>query len=133
MTRRCTNPYFLSKLAAEVEVFRSGREAVVFRPSYVVGPGDGLVTRLLEEMASGEVVMAKLRLQLVPAHVFEVRIDARGAQRLHLGEGRRGGARPAVSAERLTSLRKAPLGKDFQIGNSYIAVNNGCQVKTFNL
>ena len=58
MTRRCTNPYFLSKLAAEVEVFRSGREAVVFRPSYVVGPGDGLVTKLLEEMASGEVVMA---------------------------------------------------------------------------
>lgn len=56
MTRRCTNPYFLSKLAAEVELFRSGREAVVFRPSYIVGPGDGLVTKLLEEMASGEVV-----------------------------------------------------------------------------
>jgi len=55
MTRRCTNPYFLSKLAAEVELFRSGREAVVFRPSYIVGPGDGLVTSLLEEMASGEV------------------------------------------------------------------------------
>lgn len=56
MTRRCTNPYFLSKLAAEVELFRSGREAVVFRPSYIVGPGDGLVTRILAEMASGEVV-----------------------------------------------------------------------------
>jgi len=56
MTRRGTNPYFLSKLAAEVELFRSGREAVVFRPSYIVGPGDGLVTRILAEMASGEVV-----------------------------------------------------------------------------
>jgi nucleoside-diphosphate-sugar epimerase len=56
MTRRCTNPYFLSKLAAEVELFRSGREAVVFRPSYIVGPGDGLVTKLLEEMAAGVVV-----------------------------------------------------------------------------
>jgi len=56
MTRRCTNPYFLSKLAAEVELFRSGREAVVFRPSYIVGPGDGLVTKLLKQMASGEVV-----------------------------------------------------------------------------
>jgi len=56
MTRRCTNPYFLSKLAAEVELFRSGREAVVFRPSYIVGPGDGLVTKLLEEMAAGELV-----------------------------------------------------------------------------
>jgi nucleoside-diphosphate-sugar epimerase len=56
MTRRCTNPYFLSKLAAEVELFRSGRAAVVFRPSYIVGPGDGLVTKLLKEMAVGEVV-----------------------------------------------------------------------------
>jgi NADH dehydrogenase len=56
MSRRCTNPYFLSKLAAEVELFRSGGEAVVFRPSYIVGPGDGLVTRILAEMASGEIV-----------------------------------------------------------------------------
>jgi NADH dehydrogenase len=56
MSRRCTNPYFLSKLAAEVELFRSGLEPVVFRPSYIVGPGDGLVTRLLKEMAAGEVV-----------------------------------------------------------------------------
>jgi nucleoside-diphosphate-sugar epimerase len=55
MTRRCTNPYFLSKLAAELELFRSGRAAVVFRPSYIVGPGDGLVTGLLGEMAGGEV------------------------------------------------------------------------------
>jgi len=56
LSRRCTNPYFLSKLAAEVELFRSDAEAVVFRPSYIVGPGDGLVTRLLADMASGEVV-----------------------------------------------------------------------------
>jgi len=55
MRRRCTNPYFLSKLAAEVELFRSDREAVVFRPSYIVGPGDGLVTSLLAEMDAGEV------------------------------------------------------------------------------
>ncbi|PYQ15016.1 MAG: hypothetical protein DMF80_10880 [Acidobacteria bacterium] len=55
MTRRCTNSYFRSKLAAELELFRSDREAVVFRPSYVVGPGDGLVTGLLREMAEGRV------------------------------------------------------------------------------
>lgn len=56
MTRRCTNRYFLSKLAAELELLRSDREAVVFRPSYIVGSGDGLVRGLLDQMASGEVV-----------------------------------------------------------------------------
>ena len=30
--RRCTNRYFLSKLAAEVELFRSDREVAIFRP-----------------------------------------------------------------------------------------------------
>ena len=52
---RCTNPYFLSKLAAEVALFRSGRDTVVFRPSYIVGPGDAFVPMLLKAMATGEV------------------------------------------------------------------------------
>src|SRR5262245_51424101 len=52
---RCTNPYFLSKLAAEVALYRSRLEAAVFRPSYVVGPGDAFVPPLVKEMASGEV------------------------------------------------------------------------------
>lgn len=55
MVARCTNRYFLSKLASEVELFRSGRDAVVFRPSYITGPGDGLVRGLLRAMAQGEV------------------------------------------------------------------------------
>ena len=55
MVPRCTNRYFLSKLASEVELFRSGRDAVVFRPSYITGAGDGLVRGLLREMAAGEV------------------------------------------------------------------------------
>ena len=50
---RTTNRYFLSKLEAEVEVYRSGVPVVVFRPSYILGPGDGLVTALLEDMAGG--------------------------------------------------------------------------------
>jgi nucleoside-diphosphate-sugar epimerase len=52
---RTTNRYFLSKLEAELEVFRSGVPAVVFRPSYIIGPGDGLTTALLKDLASGVV------------------------------------------------------------------------------
>jgi len=55
MVPRCTNRYFLSKLASEVELYRSGRETVVLRPSYITGAGDGLVRGLLREMAAGEV------------------------------------------------------------------------------
>jgi len=55
MVPRCTNRYFLSKLASEVELFRSGRDVVVFRPSYITGPDDGLVRGLLRDMAAGEV------------------------------------------------------------------------------
>jgi NADH dehydrogenase len=54
-TRHCTNPYFLSKLAAEVALYRSRLEAVAFRPSYVIGPGDPFVPGLVREMATGEV------------------------------------------------------------------------------
>jgi nucleoside-diphosphate-sugar epimerase len=53
--RRCTNPYFLSKLEAEVALHQSGLEAVVLRPSYIVGPGDGFVRRVAADVARGEV------------------------------------------------------------------------------
>jgi len=55
MVPRCSNAYFLSKLAAETIVFRSGLEAVVFRPSFVVGPGDAFVPAVLGAMEGGEV------------------------------------------------------------------------------
>ena len=54
-SRRVTSRYFLSKLAAETAVFRSGLDAAVFRPSYVVGPGDALVPSVLAAMQRGEV------------------------------------------------------------------------------
>jgi len=55
MTRHCTNRYFLSKLMAEVQLFRSGLGVCVFRPSYVMGPGGELIPGLVREMAAGEV------------------------------------------------------------------------------
>lgn len=80
LTRRCTNAYFLSKLAAEVELFRFGPEAVVFRPSYIVGPGDGLVTKLLREMAAGEVVrVGDGRYRLQPIAVVDAAAAALAA------------------------------------------------------
>ena len=53
MAPRTTNRYFLSKLAAEATLFASGLSVAVFRPSYVVGPGDGYVRALLRDMAEG--------------------------------------------------------------------------------
>jgi NADH dehydrogenase len=55
MAPRTTDRYFLSKLRAEAALFESGLEVLVFRPSYIVGPRDGLVSSLLRQMAAGEV------------------------------------------------------------------------------
>ena len=55
MLPRTTNRYFLSKLAAEAALFASGLAVAVFRPSYVVGPGDALVRSLLRDLERGAV------------------------------------------------------------------------------
>jgi NADH dehydrogenase len=53
--RRCTNAYFLAKLAAEVELYRADLEIVCLRPSFVLAAGSALLTDLLRQMAAGEV------------------------------------------------------------------------------
>lgn len=71
MARRCTNGYFLSKLAAEVALHGSGRGVAVLRPSYIVGHGSELVPGLLEGIASGEVELVgrgDYRMQPVAIH-----------------------------------------------------------------
>ena len=55
MAPRTTSRYFLSKIEAEVALFHSGLSVGVFRPSYIVGPGDGLTKMLLEDLARGVV------------------------------------------------------------------------------
>ena len=72
MTRHCTNRYFLSKLQSEMQLFKSDLRVAVFRPSYIIGPGGELVSRLLQQMSAGEVEMAgdgATRLQ--PVSVFD--------------------------------------------------------------
>jgi len=54
-SRRVTSRYFLSKLTAETVAFGSGLDVAVFRPSYVVGPGDAFVPSVLRAMQAGEV------------------------------------------------------------------------------
>jgi nucleoside-diphosphate-sugar epimerase len=73
LSRRSTNAYFLGKLAAEVELFRSGLDAVVFRPSYVVGPEDELIPALLHDLAAGSVeIVGDGRYRLQPVAIEDV-------------------------------------------------------------
>ena len=55
LSPRSTNRYFLSKLRAESELFGADVAATVLRPSYVLGPGDGLITGMLRDLAAGVV------------------------------------------------------------------------------
>ncbi len=55
MAPRTTNRYFLSKLGAERALYRSPLAVDVFRPSYVIGPGDALIRALVAEIAGGVV------------------------------------------------------------------------------
>ena len=52
-TRRATNRYFLAKLAAELALFQSGLEVIVFRPSFIVGPGGELIGEIAARLGSG--------------------------------------------------------------------------------
>jgi nucleoside-diphosphate-sugar epimerase len=69
-SKRCTNPYFLSKMTAELELLRSGLTGTIFRPSYIVGPGDAFVPELVREIAEGSVELpgdASYRMQPIAA------------------------------------------------------------------
>ena len=56
MNVHCTNPYFLGKMAGEVELFRSGLAATVFRPSYILGAGDEFLTPLMARLGRESVI-----------------------------------------------------------------------------
>ncbi len=53
MRRRTTNGYFLSKLVAEAKLLRSGFDCTVFRPSFIVGPGDAFVRSVVPALERG--------------------------------------------------------------------------------
>ncbi len=49
--------YFASKSLAETRVKESGIPYVIFRPSFIIGPGDYLVTALMHDIAEGRVLL----------------------------------------------------------------------------
>src|SRR5262249_8521629 len=87
--RRTTNRYFLSKLAAEVELYRSALEAWVFRPSYVVGPRDGLTRDLMDQLAHGLVEVPDGHYRLQPVGVRDAAAAVLGAVEAPAGPGHR--------------------------------------------
>lgn len=54
ISRRSTNGYFLSKLAAETKLLRSGLDCVIFRPSFIVGPGNAFVRTVVPALEKGD-------------------------------------------------------------------------------
>jgi nucleoside-diphosphate-sugar epimerase len=95
---RCTSRYFLSKLVAETVLYRSGLEAVVFRPSYIVGPGDGFVPALLRDLAEGAAERpgdGRYRMQPVAVRDAAACVLAAVEQR-HIEPAREGEPRAAV-------------------------------------
>lgn len=91
MNLHCTNPYFLGKMAGEVELFRSGLAATVFRPSYILGAGDEFLTPLIGRIARESILEVpgdgSYRLQPV---------SAKDAARAILGALGRDGLAPRV-------------------------------------
>src|SRR5512145_574738 len=85
---RVTNRYFLSKLAAEVELYRSGLGVTVFRPSYIIGAGDGLLAGLVADMAAGCVeVPGDGAYRMQPIAVADVAALVRAAIELGVQDG----------------------------------------------
>ncbi len=49
--------YFKTKALAETQVKQSGIPYIIFRPSFLIGPGDYLVTALMHDIAEGRVLL----------------------------------------------------------------------------
>ena len=68
------------------------------------GPQEGHRVLRLGDDRVREGMSGELRLELVPADVGEVRLDAGGAKRFHFRERRRGGSGPPVSGGKVKNL-----------------------------
>ena len=108
---RTTDRYFLSKLRAEAVLFESGLEVLAFRPSYIVGPRDGLVTSLLKQMAAGEVEQVgdgAYRMQPIAVRDAAAAVVAGIGGPTPAPPACPGSFTSAASASRATGSRRAP-------------------------
>jgi 7-cyano-7-deazaguanine synthase len=53
-----TNEYFHSKSMAEQLLQHGNVQYVIFRPSYILGPGDELIPEIIEQISDGKVIIA---------------------------------------------------------------------------
>jgi 7-cyano-7-deazaguanine synthase len=52
------NEYFRTKSIAEQVLFKGGVPYVIFRPSYILGPGDELIPEIIDQIIDGTVLIA---------------------------------------------------------------------------
>ena len=91
MNPHCTNPYFLAKMAGELELFRSEFAVTVFRPSYIFGAGDEFLSPLIGRLA------AETEIEIPGAGQYRLQpVSVRDTARAIMGAIDRPGASPRV-------------------------------------
>ena len=52
------NNYFQSKFLAEKEIMKGGVPYIIFRPSYILGPGDELIPEIIDQIWDSNIFIA---------------------------------------------------------------------------
>jgi NADH dehydrogenase len=101
-----TNDYFLSKREIEMMCQSSPVSCVVFRPSYILGPGDELIPNIVESISQGTVLVVDTG--SAPMQPIFVEDAATAFIRAVLGHGRRHSIYDLVGPETITFMDLIP-------------------------